>query len=299
MWTTPTGLTGKVNKLLKMKNSAGESAVIYSLHLLFLLFFPTPQLPAFLLSSFHFYSPHRCCGFSAARVVLCVDVTDGLLVYLSFTSVFLTVSLSTPLSYIPLSLFNMLALLCPLCLSPPHLSPVSLSLTDMYVGVLTTWDKLSVLTPWIPLTVAILLLASFVLFFPIALFFFFLFFTHFIFMYFPSQLWLPPPVLPLTLRLRLDVVANIKQVICFCLQPLCEDNGKKSYKSQWFAVRFYTWHSVSLTPHLLLQQEMREGKGFFFFAGTNPLCGQNYVNITPICHKWTCDSKTMGIHVLL
>lgn len=33
----------------------------------------------------------------------------------------------------------------------------------------------------------------------------------------PSLSWIPPPVFPLSLRLRLDVVLNINQVICFSL----------------------------------------------------------------------------------
>lgn len=94
--TTPTGLTGKVNKLLKMKNSAGESRVIYSLHLLFLLVFPTPLVLAFLFS-FYFYGLPRCHAFTAACIVLIfVDFFISLSVFLSFMSVFLSGSLSTP-----------------------------------------------------------------------------------------------------------------------------------------------------------------------------------------------------------
>ena len=114
-----------------------------------------------------------------------------------------------------------------------------------YIGVLTTWDKLTVLTPWIQLTAAILLFASFVLFSP----FCFAFFLSYSYVFFPSPplLWLPPPVLPLTLWLRLDVVSNIKQVICVCCQPLWENNGSKSYKWLWFTIRRHICYAVSLS----------------------------------------------------
>lgn len=63
----------------------------------------------------------------------------------------------------------------------------------------------------------------------------------------PPLLWLPPPVLSLTCWLRLDVVLNIKQVICLCLQPLGENNGSKSYKWHWFVIHLHTLYYVSLS----------------------------------------------------
>lgn len=123
--TTPTGLTGKVNKLLKMKNSAGESRVIYSLHLLFLLVFPTPPLVLAFLFSFFFYGLPRCHAFTAACIVLIfVDFFISLSVFFVFYVCFsIQISFHT--------------LLTPLFLFSPY----------RYIGVLTTGDKLSVLTP--------------------------------------------------------------------------------------------------------------------------------------------------------
>lgn len=172
IWTTPTGLTGKVNKLLKMKNSAGVSGVIYSLHLLFLLLFPSRPRPAGA-----FYPPSIftvCTGAvlqKAALTALCWFLRwfTSLFVFyvcfsvhISFHTFFITPPpLFFLLSWLFFAVFVFSLLL--FLFSPSR-----------YIGVLTTWDKLSVLTPWILLTVAVLLLASFVLLFPPLLCFFFL-----------------------------------------------------------------------------------------------------------------------------
>lgn len=49
IWVTPTSLTGKVNKLLKMKNSTRESEIIYSFHLPCLILLTSPSQSHFLI----------------------------------------------------------------------------------------------------------------------------------------------------------------------------------------------------------------------------------------------------------
>ena len=118
IWTTPTGLTGKVNKLLKMKNSAGESRVIYSLHRLFLLFFPSPPWLLAFLFSYHFYSPPMYHPFASAYVGLCWFPLW--FISLFFFYVYFTLYLFPHLFFSPL--IFLLAHLCRLCLFPPFLS---------------------------------------------------------------------------------------------------------------------------------------------------------------------------------
>ena len=87
-----------------------------------------------------------------------------------------------------------------------------------YIGVLTTWETESIdsMNPLHSGRSSSRLLCS--LLPPVALFYFLTLVC--IFPRSPLLLLLPPPVRPLTLRLRVDVVLNIKQFICSYLQPL-------------------------------------------------------------------------------
>ena len=110
----------------------------------------------------------------------------------------------------------------------------------------------------------------------------------------PPLLWLPPPVLPLMLWLRLDVVSNIKQVICLCLQPLWDNNGSKSYKWLWFTFRFHTWYAITLS--------LSSGTGKVFMhklQGRDWQHGKKYVDSTPTCIFWTLVTNQLLLQLLI
>lgn len=134
-------------------------------------------------------------------------------------------------------------------LHPPFLSSTSLCLLPLvsllsarYIGVLSTWDKLSILTPWIYLMVTILLLSSFVLLSPTSLCFVF-----FSCLSFPSHASFYKGYMCTTC-----VTYQTCHLLTLRLESLIENNGSKNFKWHWCAIHVHWWHSAPLSLSLAI-----------------------------------------------